>query len=104
MGNGEFAFNVDCTGLQSLPGVYTRIPLATLSHWGWHSMPVPSGVDPKTLRYKLYDFHGRKVPYATDSAGQAATFNYLRENPHRLNLGRIGLFLDGRNTAPRRSI
>ena len=99
VGNGEFAFNVDGTGLQSLPGAYTKIPLATMAHWGWHRMPVPAGVDPGKLRYKLYDFHGRKVPYATDAAGgtgQAATFNYLRENPQRLHLGRIALVLDGK--------
>jgi protein-glucosylgalactosylhydroxylysine glucosidase len=100
VGNGNFAFNVDCTGLQSLPAAYTVIPLATLSHWGWHSRPMPAGMNRANFRYKMYNFHGRQVPYATDSSGQAALFNYLRENPHRLNLGRIGLVLDGKPLTP----
>ncbi len=100
VGNGNFAFNVDCTGLQSLPAAYTVIPLATLSHWGWHSRPMPAGMNAANFRYKMYNFHGRQVPYATDSAGQTELFNYLRENPHRLNLGRIGLMLDGKALVP----
>jgi hypothetical protein len=100
VGNGRFAFNVDCTGLQTLHGEYKTIPLATLSHWLWHSVPVPEGVKLEDLQYKQWDFHGRKVPYATSggAAGSAQNiiFNYLRENPHRLSLGRIRLVLDGR--------
>jgi hypothetical protein len=96
VGNGNFAFNVDCTGLQSLHAEYKVIPLATLAHWAWHTAPVPAGVDPAALRLKEWPFYGRTVPYATDSSGQTAVFNYLRENPHMLNLGRVGLVLDGR--------
>jgi hypothetical protein len=99
VGNGNFAFNVDCTGLQSLPGAYTMIPLATMSHWGWHTRPLPAGMNLANFRYKMYNFHGKQVPYATDSGGQAELFNYLRENPHRLNLGRVGLVLDARPLA-----
>jgi hypothetical protein len=100
VGNGNLAFNVDCTGLQSLPAAYTVIPLATLSHWGWHSRPMPANLNPANFRYKMYNFHGRQVPYATDSAGQTELFNYLRENPHAANLGRVGLLLDGKPLAP----
>ena len=99
VGNGNFAFNVDCTGLQSLPGAYNVIPLATLSDWAWHSMPPPKGKTADEmkwdkLRLKSYSFHGRQVAYATDSSGQAELFN--AENPHRLSLGRIGLVYDSR--------
>src|ERR1044071_6355779 len=33
----------------------------------------------------------RKVGYNTSSEGQTELFNWLRENPHRLHLGQIGL-------------
>lgn len=99
VGNGRFAFNVDCTGLQTLHADYKVIPLATLSHWGWHSFPVPEGMKLEDLQYRQWDFHGRKVPYATDAgptgSQQNAIFNFLRESPHRLNLGRVGFVLDG---------
>jgi hypothetical protein len=36
VGNGEFAFGVDITGLQ------TFVPFSTLSHWSWHSFPIPN--------------------------------------------------------------
>ena len=48
VGNGEFAFTVDVTGLQSLPGRYplpdrygqgTGTLLATMTQWAWHSLP-----------------------------------------------------------------
>jgi hypothetical protein len=34
------------------------------------------------------------VGYPTSSTGQAALFNWLRENPHRKNLGRIGFAME----------
>ena len=36
VGNGELAFAVDATGLQTFYG-------NTMSHWGWHSFPLPEG-------------------------------------------------------------
>ena len=37
VGNGEFAFTVDATGLQTFPEMYTKgVPLGTQSQWGWH--------------------------------------------------------------------
>lgn len=36
VGNGEFAFTVDATGLQTFPEMYTKgVPLGTQSQWGW---------------------------------------------------------------------
>ena len=37
LGNGEFCFNADGTGLQTFGG-------NTMSHWGWHSFPLPAGI------------------------------------------------------------
>jgi hypothetical protein len=88
---------VDVTGLQSLPEVYERaVPLCTQSQWGWHSFPAPGGPGPSELRMEMFDSHGRQVGYATSSKGQEPLFNWLRENPHRLNLARIGFLLDGK--------
>ena len=33
VGNGEFAFTADVTGLQTLNTTYTNPPLQTMSHW-----------------------------------------------------------------------
>src|SRR5439155_15106380 len=63
------------------------------SQWGWHTAPLPAGLDPNGLRLTQYDTHGRSVGYHTSSEGQTELFNWLRQNPHRLNLGRIGLNL-----------
>ena len=92
VGNGEFCFTADVTGLQTIPKPYAEtIPLCTQSQWGWHSFPnKPEG----EFRYEPFDTHGRPVGYATSAKGQEPLFNYLRENPHRLHLGRIGLTLD----------
>jgi hypothetical protein len=93
LGNGEFAFTADVTGLQTFPQRYEKaMPLCTLSQWGWHTSPSP-GFDQKALRLTEYDTHGRDVGYATSSEGQADLYNWLRENPHRLHLGQIGLRL-----------
>ena len=94
IGNGEFAFTADITGLQTFPSPYEKaMPLCTMSQWGWHTTPLPAGLDPKALRLTPYDTHGRSVGYHTSSEGQTELFNWLRQNPHRLNLGRIGLSL-----------
>ena len=94
LGNGEFAFTCDITGLQTFPQEYeTAMPLCTMSQWGWHTAPLPRGADPKAFRLTEYDTHGRPVGYATSSEGQSELYNWLRENPHRLHLGQIGLKL-----------
>jgi hypothetical protein len=94
VGNGEFAFTADITGLQTFPEKYEQgIPLCTQSQWGWHSIPAPAGLRAADLVLTPYDAHGRQVGYATGQDGQRPLFNWLRENPHRLNLGRIGLAL-----------
>ena len=92
VGNGEFTFTADPTGLQTFPALYENaMPLCTQSQWGWHTAPGrPAG----ELRLAEYDTHGRNVGYPTDSKGQAELFNWLRENPHRLHLGRIGFAIE----------
>lgn len=94
LGNGEFAFTADITGLQTLPREYAEtMPLCTMSQWGWHTRPVPRSLAAKALRLTQYDTHGRQVSYHTSADGQRELYNWLRENPHRLHLGQIGLRL-----------
>ena len=95
VGNGRFVFTVDITGLQSFPEAYENgIPLGTESEWGWHSFP-------NTHHYKFsetlksYKVHGRNISYSVQSKSKAV--DYFRENPHRLQLGNIGLELRKRN-------
>src|SRR5262245_44042540 len=100
VGNGAFAFTVDATGLQTFAEEYREIPLATQAEWGWHSFPNPA-------RYSLqdalvtYDAHGRAVSYA--SAQDSAAGKWLRENPHRLSLGRVGFKLVRADDSPAKS-
>jgi hypothetical protein len=87
VGNGEFAFTADVTGLQTYPGRYEKAcPLCTQSQWGWHSFPNPHG-------FTLEKFRMTDNGYPVDSTGQKDAYDWLRENPHRLNLAQVGLKL-----------
>ena len=95
VGNGSFAFTADVTGLQSFPDAYDAgIPLHTLSEWGWHTYPNPKGYSPSDGIVN-YPFAGRQVPYASgaDAKGYSPAADWLRANPQRLDLGRIGFVL-----------
>lgn len=88
VGNGKFAFTVDFTGLQTFSKFYENgIPLCTLSEWGWHSLPNKNNYNLEQT-FEYYDTYGRKVPYTSNQNTLAG--EWLRANPHRLNLGRIG--------------
>ncbi|MFH0759309.1 MAG: hypothetical protein V2B15_18630 [Bacteroidota bacterium] len=102
VGNGDFAFTVDITGLQSFPGHYMNgIPLGTLSNWGWHSYPNTGNYTHEQVIRK-FDVSGREVEYFHDFSNELSTergkaSRWLRENPHRINLGMIGLQLYDQN-------
>ncbi|TWU00141.1 hypothetical protein Pla108_10850 [Botrimarina colliarenosi] len=97
VGNGEFAFNFDVTGLQTFPSdAPGAVPLATMAQWAWHAFPESRGVAYEEA-LRDYSVHGRDISYATDRQSTAA--QTLRANPHRINLGRIALrltFAEGR--------
>lgn len=98
VGNGEFAYTVDATGLQTFPEVYKNgVPLGTQSQWGWHSFGNPENYKPEEALVE-YDFsHGHKELYATQpkEPGRAKeASDWYRVNPHRLHLGIIGLELE----------
>lgn len=89
VGNGEFAFTVDVTGLQSFPEFHEDgIPLGTLAQWGWHSEDNPHDYR-LAQTFEDYDTDGRPVPYAAGQNTEAG--EWLRANPHRLHLGQVGL-------------
>jgi hypothetical protein len=104
VGNGEFAFTVDATGLQTFAETYDQtIPLGTLSQWGWHTWPNPNLWSIERFGFKEFDSHGRMVGYADIPGERTPEINWLRANPHRLHLGRIGFRLtraDGSAAAP----
>lgn len=94
VGNGEFAYTVDATGLQTFPDSYKLgVPLGTQSQWGWHSFDNPENFKPEETM-KDYDFdRGHIERYATqfNEPGRAKdAANWYRMNPHRLHLGIIG--------------
>lgn len=96
VGNGEFAFTVDATGLQTFPQKYKLgVPLGTQSQWGWHSFANPNNYrHEETL--KNYNFRDREEPYSVqfNEAGRPKeAADWFRANPHRLHLGIIGFEL-----------
>lgn len=98
VGNGEFAYTVDATGLQSFPAHYAKgVPLGTQSQWAWHCFPNPDNLRREETLVD-YDFHhGHKEVYATkagSSQRSLAAYDWYRENPHRLHLGIIGFDFD----------
>ena len=103
LGNGNFAFTADVTGLQTYPAIYASgVPLGTQSQWGWHSFPNKERYNPEEA-LKDYNFRGWKEPYAVqfNEPGRAQEdANYYRVNPHRLHLGYVGLELTAENGAP----
>lgn len=99
VGNGDFAFTVDVTGLQSFESFYhdNGIPLETLSTWAWHSFPNTAGVRMEDAMAPS-SFHGRTVRYASRQHTPAGA--YFRENPHPIPLGQISLSYRGRPLTP----
>ncbi|MFY1671096.1 hypothetical protein ACN27G_14155 [Plantactinospora sp. WMMB334] len=115
VGNGEFCYTVDVTGLQTFPESYpvanpggTGTPgtlLGTQAQWGWHSVPGGQAYDLAETRrayptprgpVEYVDMRGALsgVAEAPESPAEA----WLRNNPHRLDLGRIGLVWSARST------
>ncbi|HOZ70508.1 MAG TPA: hypothetical protein PK328_14125 [Chitinophagaceae bacterium] len=94
VGNGRFAFTVDATGMQSFPDAYAKgVPLGTQSDWGWHSFPNTDNYK-REEALRTYDLEGRKISYVVqikepDHAKKAV--DYYRVNPHRLQLGNVGM-------------
>lgn len=81
VGNGDFAFNADVTGLQTCYG-------NILSTWGWHCEPLPEGLSPQDRERTPVVMNGR-TRYHLAPHKQDELAGWLYDNPHRLNLGRL---------------
>jgi hypothetical protein len=81
LGNGNFAFNVDGTGLETVGG-------NTMCHWCWHSFPLPPGVTQSEIKPWATPDHGRLTTDTTLDPRPMARWETA--NPQPLNLGRIG--------------
>ena len=100
VGNGSFAYTFDITGMQTLYNEYAdRFPLCTMAEWGWHTTPADNKkgfYTPEDFQDDEYKYLARKVHYpVTRKPGNEDVYDWLRENPHRYNLARIGLFYKG---------
>ncbi|KAG6873112.1 hypothetical protein C0995_002775 [Termitomyces sp. Mi166 len=85
VGNGNFAFGADVTGLQTL------LPFAIMSSWSWKNDTLPAGMTIQDVEdYKGVSWynHGRLVQY---DFGGGGVEQWLISNTNRVNLGRIGL-------------
>lgn len=87
VGNGEFAMGLDVTGLQSF------VPFNTMSQWGWHSSILPAGMTLSQFEGQVWDTHGRAVRYPMFDPNHPELSEWMAANPHRINLGRVGLAL-----------
>ena len=82
LGNGEFCFTADATGLQTFGG-------NTMAHWGWHSFPLPEGWTPDRVPPTGTFQSGRLTGGDVFPAGTDALRTWMFDNPHRMNLARF---------------
>jgi len=93
VGNGEFCFTADVTGLQTFTDYYHEhgIITETQARWSWHTNPNPNG-------YKLADAnrpftaYGKTLGYPTNDKSPAG--QWLRENPQDMPLPQIESLID----------
>ncbi len=108
LGNGRFAIAVDATGLQTYPDAYPHrflgdvgTLLGTMAEWAWHTIPSPR---PYALAETVreYDTPRGPRPYVdlrrdSTSGGEVTgddVEEWLRNNPHKIQLAQIGLVTD----------
>ena len=84
LGNGEFCFGADGTGLQTFSG-------NSMSHWGWHSFPLPRGWTSDRVPATGTFQKGRNTGGDQFPAGTDAIRTWMFDNPHIMNLGRLRL-------------
>jgi hypothetical protein len=97
LGNGEFCFGVDGTGLQTLAG-------NCMAHWGWHTFPLPDGVTPDQVPPTGTLQQGHSVDRDKFPPGTEALRQWLFDNPHIMNLGRLRLGRPGVISNVRRTL
>ncbi len=94
LGNGDFAFSVDVTGLQGLERIYhdNGLPLETRTTWAWHTFPNTGGHTFDDTMGEV-NFHGRAIKYPIRQKTPAGA--YFRENPHPMPMGQFAFTLFG---------
>lgn len=94
LGNGDFAFSVDVTGLQGLERIYydNGLPLETRTTWAWHEFPNTEGFKLEDT-FGPVDFHGRTIQYPIRQKTPAGA--YFRENPQPMPMGQFAFTLFG---------
>ena len=84
VGNGEFCFCADRTGLQTFGG-------NTMAHWAWHEFPLPEGVTADDLSetgsYMTGRLTGQGRDLVPEDKKEAA--RYMFDNPHSFSLSRL---------------
>ncbi|GAA3219752.1 hypothetical protein [Actinocorallia longicatena] len=112
VGNGDFAYTADITGMQTFPGFHDQVSAhrsgrlavdtATLTTWGWHSMPASEAwglADAMTVHQSARgpvaypDKFDMMAVFGGEITEEFRAGTWLHVNPHRLDLGRIGLVL-----------
>jgi hypothetical protein len=88
VGNGNFAYGFDITGMQTFSDKFS-----TMSHWGWHNVPLPEGMTVESFIKPQVNTQGRMIGYDLPNPNQPEIVQWLQANVHRLNLARIGLTL-----------
>jgi len=93
VGNGEFAITVDISGLVS----FRVNPI--LAYWAWHSEPLPAGQTIDDFQWTIHrGYDGIERPYPLPNGSEIS--NWLQRNPHKANLGQLGLVLIRQNGSP----
>lgn len=82
IGNGNFCFNADGTGLQTFGG-------DTLAHWAWYSEPLPKGFEWKDVSLTGTYWKGKLTGADPWPADKAPLYNWLRQTPFKMNLARV---------------
>ncbi|TDE08337.1 perphorin family protein [Jiangella asiatica] len=117
VGNGDFCFTADCTGLQTLADWHTRAsarrdersatPLGTQSSWAFHWAPNPDGVTLADTERQYPDPAGRELSFPTaydwrlsdeEARRLQPAGHYFWTNPQRLHLGRVAYVLRSPDT------
>ncbi len=98
VGNGNFAFGADVTGLQTFQ------PFAIMSSWGWKNDTLPQGKTMDDLNgyhgASWYN-HGRLIEYDFGGSDEVIE-QWLTANPNRVDLGRVGLVFRSAEGGPQR--
>ena len=91
VGNGDFAFTCDITGLQTFPEEYNFIPLCAMSDLIWAEHEVTS---PLPYQSFLRASNGKEIKYMSDTKNP--TYNEHRLNAYKFDLFKLAFTRNGK--------